>query len=629
MLDLVLVSILIIGVSAYAGHRMEEARRAPKSKRASTSIVREEERSFLTVDLARQEPARRKTDTSPHPAIDDAPQVMSTPTLARLYVSNQDQLCMWGKKPRHVPPTWLAYDHSSGLYGLSPYAMTEVVTTLEKERTQIEVTPQASNRMKRASIIRDAALRVHAEEVAFPKGDLANEYELREYQRAVLAFADATMGRFLLAYDMGLGKTPSSIAAARHLDCERVVVVTKSSAKPKWKWEVKKFDGGATMVIEGSSSEPIPPHVKWVILNYEVAEEWLSEILDWNPDMAIIDEVHWISNPKAKRSMAVKTLGLKAPYCIGLSGTPMRNRPKDLWNILDTLQPGWWGRQFEFERAFCMGRKRPITRYVRGKRITNLVWVADGVSNEDVFHERMKSVMLRKLKDEAGLPPRSRAVVPVALTNTAREEYRRLQGNLSAAFEKKNFTEVLTLVSKLWHTSSLGRVDATIDKALEIVRFHEKPVVVFSYFLDSLDRIEEALVKEKLRVGRIDGSTSSQKREEVQRAFQAGELDVFLGQVQAAGEAIDLFRADTTLHHDVTWTPFEQDQAESRVHREGQKNPTLHLYFLGEGTIDEKMLDLTIKKLQMSKSILDTGMKIDKDVLRELREEHFNAKVVA
>lgn len=621
LLELLLGSAAGIALGLLAGRAVDAPWRRLTGPARQRRKRRDEEKSLAEREAESPPPPAGETPEKPR---EESP----TPHASRIYVNNQDQLCLWGHKPRVMEKTWLGSDHASGYYNFTPYSFEEVVRGLKMDNAKVDVSPQAANRAKRARIVREAAERVHNGLAPLPESNLASG-ELRDYQRKTLAFADATQGRFLLADDMGLGKTVQAIAAARHLECDRVLIITKASVKYKWRREVLMFDGCASRdvrVLEGTDAESVPKSARWVVANYDILEEWLEDVLAWAPDMVIVDEAHWVSNPEAKRSMAVKTLALEAPFCVALTGTPIRNRPRDLWNILDMLQPGWWGRKYDYEWAFCGGKKRPVWRRGKGgRKFMTMVWKADGVSNEPVFNERLRGVMLRRLKGEVekSLPERTRTAHPVKLEPAAQSRYAGLQEELRAAFERKDYQKVLNVIMGLRQASSMGRVGATVEKALEVAREQERPVVVFAYFLDAMDEIEKLLKAEKLRVARIDGSTPASKRGDIEEQFQAGKLDAVVGQVQACGEGINLFRSDVTLHHDVTWTPFEQDQAESRVHRIGQTKPTTHLYFLGEGTIDERILDLTLKKLQMSRSILDTGQKIDDDVLRELKLEHF------
>lgn len=582
-------------------------------------------------EKARQTPVESGAhDAAPIPP-KPKPKPESDPVkTARIYKSNKDEICVWGALPRDVDTTWLGQSDKkrTGLYGVTPYAVSRIVTALERERVNVEISPPVVMDTKRAESIRKRTRRVHHEQPK-PKHDLENGHTLMDYQRVTLAFADATGGRFILGDEPGLGKTVQAIAVSQHLAAERVLILTKASIKYQWADELQQFANVTPYVMEGMTAQRVPEHVQYVVGNYDILEKWLPEIMDWNPDMVVADECHWMSNPNANRSMASKTIATHADFFMGLSGTPIRGRPKDLWNLLDTAQPGLWGSKYAYELAYCNGRRVPMRRRGKGGRsFTNIVWKADGSSHEDVLNDHLSAVLLRRLKSEVmlELPERTRSKVPILLSRKSQAEYDAVEAAYMEAVKKKDHQKALNLREEMRQVSSLGRVDATVERALSIVKEDEKQVIIFAYFLESMDRIQEALESKGLRIGRVDGNVAPKARKQIQDAFQAGNLDVFLGQVQASGEGINLYRADTTLHHDLTWSPFEQEQAESRVHRRGQKNATTHLYFLGKGTLDEKVVALTLKKLQMSRSILDTGEKVDREVMRQVEKEYFTRR---
>jgi superfamily II DNA or RNA helicase len=421
--------------------------------------------------------------------------------------------------------------------------------------------------------------------------------------------------------------TVSAIGVARHLACDRTLIITKASIKHKWAREIDHFDARQVDLLEGTSPRPISTHAAYAVANYDILEAWEQPLLEWSPEFVVSDEFHYIANPKAQRSMVTKRLMLKAPFACGLTGTPVRNRPKDLWNLLDALRPGWWGSQWDFERVWCRGHKKPVTRFVKGKRKTWIVWEANGVSNEQSLHARLQSIMLRRLKKdvEKDLPPTSRTTFPTILTDAARAAYDKLASKLADALKTKKYDDALSLVTLLRQESSLGRIDSTVERTRELLANEpERPVVVFAYFLDSMDKIQAAL--KDYRVARIDGDTHPAKRFAINEQFQNGALDVLVGQVVACGEGIDLFRSDVTLHHDVTWSPFESIQAEGRIDRIGQTRPTTHTYFLGQNTIDERVLNITMKKLAMSTSLLDSGEKVDRALVASLKADYFGQK---
>src|SRR5690606_21646300 len=141
--------------------------------------------------------------------------------------------------------------------------------------------------------------------------------------------------------------------------------------------------------------------------------------------MLILDEIHYLSNSRSKRSRAVRAWLDANPSILrlSLSGTPMTARPRDLWHPLDLLWPGRWGREYTFQKRYCEGHYEEI------KGLDKAVWKSDGKSNEDELGERLKACMLRRLKSEVGaeLPSLTRQVIEVEVPASARDMFNRAQ----------------------------------------------------------------------------------------------------------------------------------------------------------------------------------------------------------
>lgn len=541
---------------------------------------------------------------------------------ARAYVSpDEGTLCIYGDKPFRCDKTWLAHDHASGLYGVTPYAWDDVAAEYARAGIDLDVDPNVGSVVRRAASI-DAEMRsaVEGQGIDVP---LENGETLYDHQKLAVAAYVASGGRYLLSSPVGSGKSYCAIAMARHMDHRKNVVVCPSSVKYQWEDYLRDLDASECVVIEGRSEAALsmddPP--KWVVLNWSILKDHVGLLTRWAPEFAVIDEGHRMKNRRpgnaAQRAVAANQLIQAAENTVILTGTPIRNRPKDLWSPFDALQPGWWGNYWSFTEAWCDGYK--------GK----YGWVDDGISHEDVLHDRQKAVMVRWDKSILDLPPQRRHVVRVPLTDAAMQAYAELErdfkGWVSSHDPASEQASVLGKIVRLRHVSSTGRLDATIKKAVEYVR-EERQVVVFAYFRNSIQGIVDGLKASDASVGVITGDTKGQSRRSQQQAFMAGDLDVMVGQVDAMGEGINLQCADASLHHDVTYTPFDLVQCEGRIHRIGQDRPVVHTYYVGRDTFDEHIVSLVVKKAAMAESALATGEEVTRDLIDRVRGEFFDGE---
>lgn len=206
---------------------------------------------------------------------------------------------------------------------------------------------------------------------------------LRDYQKTGVDFLIANGPSGVLLSDMmGLGKSATSLRAARAFR-QKTIIVCLSFARSVW-WgphdelypsQIEKFWPEVydrTQLLAGVKEvTPIPQDIDVVVVHFDIIYAWVEEITKWvraSHDMIstnatiIIDEIHACASPKARRSQVVRDLAHSiCSVRIGLSGTPMTNRPRDLWFPLEILSPGRFGSEFFlFGLRFCAGRKEEI-----------------------------------------------------------------------------------------------------------------------------------------------------------------------------------------------------------------------------------------------------------------------------
>ena len=217
--------------------------------------------------------------------------------------------------------------------------------------------------------------------------------------------------RAILADDMGLGKTRQAIVAME-AGCPDgpILVVCPASIKLNWKREILLVDAKASIEVLGiDDNQNEAP--RWIIINYDILGKHNERLLTINWSGIILDEAHFIKNASKRTTQCLKLLGVqadaKAPligpeYVFLLTGTPMTNRPKDLFNLFRSVgHPA--------ARSFLSFAKRYCDAYRN-----DYGWVTTGASNLGELNLLMKEVSIRRMKDEViDLPPKIRTWVPV------------------------------------------------------------------------------------------------------------------------------------------------------------------------------------------------------------------------
>lgn len=479
---------------------------------------------------------------------------------------------------------------------------------------------------------------------------------LKPFQRAGVAFAVQRKDT-LIADAMGLGKSIEALGFANYLHPKRVLIVCPATLVLNWKFEAEKWlvDRYRIFVPKtGSDIVPstIPDERLLVITNYEKtigvkrgddrSHTPLSKSLvsaKW--DIAIFDEAHYLKNPSSIRSQAILAEEGIYEHCrrtLFLTGTPMENRPIEIWPIAATLCPARFGDWWEFAKRYCA-----LHEEERGARLIRVdgpdgmhrmekkarkVWVADGSSNHSELQQRLRtSIMIRRLKEDVlkELPPKRRQLIllsdddvdwskfPDILrwreVNQSRfdegmarlEAARTMAEYREAVKDLKKVTVEFTEVSDVRHKSALLKLPACLKFADEILTSVDS-LVIFGHHRDVLEKIHEHYGEDSCV---IYGDTPMAKRIPIVNQFQQGKKKIFIGGLKAAGVGITLTRASTTIFFEEDWNPATIAQAEDRLARIGQLKMVHSMHPVLDGTLDANMVKMTLTKQNVIDRMLD------------------------
>lgn len=438
--------------------------------------------------------------------------------------------------------------------------------------------------LKRAGVVIPVDLRQPKTPPKFPL--MFDDSNLFEYQIdgvGNMMLALAARGAVLNADDMGLGKTIQALrtAHAMMVDTSRVLVLCPSIMVPSWIREAKKWLGFDAIRLGLKTKKGKAAQEMWVegggigVMSYDTfrgRDLPLAEIL-------ILDELHYLSNPKAQRSKAVARYinsGGKRPYIIGLTGTPMTARPRDLWHPLDLLYPGRFGRKVgggSFEERYADGR------FVEIQGVDRPVWQADGATNLEELGMRLRSgLMVRRTKSEVALelPDRQRILLPVELPTAAQ---RSLASAYNLAADMTNPGRVLSAIEE-------HKIKAAIDLTNDLVA-NGRRVLLFT-----LRKSTARLLGEALHAPYVTGEDDAEDRAALLQNSPIGVATVY-----SVTTGLNLVDYDTVVFVGLDWVPSTLLQAEARIHRIGQTRDVLFYYLIGMQTIDEVVASKVIERL--------------------------------
>ena len=423
--------------------------------------------------------------------------------------------------------------------------------------------------------------------------------EYLPYQKAGIAYA-AGRNNTLIGDEMGLGKTIQAIGTINLTNPKTVLVVCPASLKLNWESEMEKWlVSERTIDVINGGREQIPSNPDVVIINYDVLTKYAKPLQSRTWDMVIMDEVHKIKNPKAKRT--VVAVSIKARRKVLLTGTPITNRPIELQPIAGYLDYDSFGNFFNFARKYAGAYK--------GK----FGWDYSGSSNLDELQRRLRqSFMIRRKKDEVlkDLPAKRRQVIVLPSKGYTKELTKEFDA-LADAVEETSFEEVtFEKMSGVRHEMALAKVDDVIEHLVDL----DHQVVVMAHHKDVVQGIQDGLEAAGKTVVTLTGDCNQAHRQNSVDTFQAGKADVFIGTIGAAGVGITLTKASHVVFAELDWVPGNMSQAEDRCHRIGQTDSVLVQHLVVDKSLDARIAEALVDKQKVLDKALDNVKVIDQSI---------------
>jgi len=344
----------------------------------------------------------------------------------------------------------------------------------------------------------------------------------------------------------------------------------------------------------------------WNIIGYPNIVKYYKKLRK-DYDLIIIDEAHYIKNKKAQRSKKTMCLLKKTKDALFLTGTPILNRPLEIYNIFNFIRPmPFWG-EGGFALTFC------------GAKQGSFGWDLNGATNLDVLKKQM-TFMIRRTKEEVieELPDKTITIIETKLENRAKynsiiKDFRGFlkDNNLN---ENAIFAEALTKVSYLKQEvvkQKMKSVNEQIDNFLE----SGKKILLFTQYKGVADYFNFKY-KESVE---LTGDTPEADRQKAVDDFQnKPEVKIFVSTIKAGGVGLTLTEADTVVFTDLSWTPADHHQAEDRAYRIGQKNNVNVYYMITPETVEEEIWKLFRRKEVMVNKIMEGQEKVRKVHIKTL-----------
>lgn len=470
-------------------------------------------------------------------------------------------------------------------------------------------------------------------------------FTLKDYQAEGVQFLERWDGNVLLADAPGLGKTAQVVAYAHKNRRLPMLAVLPKTLILNWRREITLMLGAQLSVLvvgfvpskrREAELKLQYPHVSYsktplpgfdiTLINYDIVARNQLALEAIRYDYVVVDESHKIKNAKAQRTCAILRLvtgreevknnrnewrvihdGVRSVTF--MTGTPVVNRPLELWTTVSTIA-GWvpqFANFFKFAERYCNAHR------------TQWGWDFNGSSNEAELNQLLlDTIMIRRRKHDVlrDLPPKTFVTVPLEFD---RSEYDAVARAFVGASDWKKGMQTLVMyggnparsdeaivaINKCREIAGYAKMRSAIEWILDYVEEGEK-LVVFAHHQRIVDQIAAAVKAAGVGVRMIRGGVGLEERAQAAQDFQTDpSVRVIVLNIASAGFGITLTAAKACAFVQLPWNPAEFDQCSDRVHRIGQQDNVTVYSLVAEGTVEEEIADLIVAKRQVINAVVD------------------------
>jgi SWI/SNF-related matrix-associated actin-dependent regulator 1 of chromatin subfamily A len=440
---------------------------------------------------------------------------------------------------------------------------------------------------------------------------------MRDYQEKGVA-RGLELKRFINGDQPGLGKTLQSIATVVGGELNGditfpVIVVCPSALKINWKREFEMWTNKKAMILTDDTKTNWNRFIEMdladvIIVNYESMKKYFVTSMPDKKNLThssqiimdsrinifksvIIDESHRLKDPNSIQAKICINITKNKEYIILLTGTPVVNKPIDLFSQLAVM----------FKLQHFGGANGFKTRYCEGGRGAANLKELNYLMNMSCYFMRKKEDVLKDL------PSLVRENLICSITNMA--EFNRIKNEFStylknsdltdAEIKKKVNNEVIVKITMLLQLSAQGKIEAAKEYIDEIIGSGQKLVIFIKHKV-----IVELLKKEYPKAVCVTGQENAVQKQNAVDGFQNNPaINIIICNYKAAGVGLTLTASSELLMMELPWTQADCEQAEARCHRMGQPNSVRATYLLGENTLDQWMYDIIQEKKVIANAI--------------------------
>lgn len=448
-----------------------------------------------------------------------------------------------------------------------------------------------------------------------------DDRELWPFQKADIDYA-LRRKNTLIGDQPGLGKTPVAIAFANEIGAKRVLVICPASIRLQWvrrirEWTTMRYPFIIHPIL--NSRHGVHPYAHWTVVSYDLAgSDPIARALALGQyDLLILDEAHYLKTIDTRRTRAIFGGGLartfdpissRADRILGLTGTPLPNRPREAYTLARGL--AWesidWMSEDRFKLRFNPSFQGEHIDPISGEK---KIYIDERSGRHAELQARLRAnVMVRHLKRDV-MPQLQLPVYDIITLEKTRAVKEALAAESLLDIDPDNFDDTIEVggqISTVRKQMGIALAPQVADYIDMLIDGGEEKLVVFGWHIEVLDILENAW--QRHGVLRVDGRTSASKKERLVEKFRTDPRhQIILGNLLSLGTGTDGLQ-DVAWHAliaEADWTPGNNIQAFDRLDRGLQKRKVQGEIFVAPGSLAEKILGSALRKLQTTHKALD------------------------
>lgn len=418
-------------------------------------------------------------------------------------------------------------------------------------------------------------------------------------------------GRAILADEVGLGKTIEAGLILKEYMLrglvKKALILVPASLVNQWGQELaQKFYIPAVT----ARKKPLWDQQDIMITSIDTAKRdpHRDKILSQDYDFVLVDEAHKLKNSQTKNYQFVRSL--KKKYCLLLTATPIQNKLTDIFNLVSILKPGFLGDYESFSKKFNKKNrnaeddqylKRLIQKVmVRNRREdTNIKWTKRKVETIYVDFTQREADVYQKIEKALANKSRFSSLVYLRELCSSREAcFLSLKKDIEQETDhnaKKNKIDLLHEIEQLpQHAKAI--------EAVELVKSINDKCIIFTEYRATQVYLQWLLQQHGIKSVPFRGGFKRGKKDWMKQLFE-NQVQVMIA-TEAGGEGINLQFCSHLINYDLPWNPMRLEQRIGRIHRFGQKED-VHIYnFAIRNTIEDHVLQLLYKKIQLFERVI-------------------------